>query len=201
MIRIAITVEAFGAIARTLTFRQHELREQDRRAWATSDLAGSRGGRPGCALRAAPGEGYSDMILRLAKETTPTDADEGEAIMAYPQSTLEEFVESERSMFLDGEPRYGRFLQARAGGNDVLELVRRQDRPRPLGYFRSVLLADEKASSMLSPFSRRCACIRFRRCSICVMFLKLALGLPTPSQIPTFGVSAGHRCIWDHGPV
>jgi hypothetical protein len=28
--------------------------------------------------------------------------------MAYPQSTLEEIVESERSMFLDGEARYGR---------------------------------------------------------------------------------------------
>ena len=35
--------------------------------------------------------------------------------MAYPQSTLEEIVESERSMFLDGEARYGRhFKHARA---------------------------------------------------------------------------------------
>jgi hypothetical protein len=35
--------------------------------------------------------------------------------MAYPQSTLQEIVESERSMFLDGESRYGRhFKHARA---------------------------------------------------------------------------------------
>jgi hypothetical protein len=35
--------------------------------------------------------------------------------MAYPQSTLEEIVESERSMFLDGESRYGQhFKHARA---------------------------------------------------------------------------------------
>jgi hypothetical protein len=31
--------------------------------------------------------------------------------MAYPQSTLEEIVASERSMFLDGESRYGRHFQ------------------------------------------------------------------------------------------
>ena len=31
--------------------------------------------------------------------------------MAYPQSTLEEIVESERSMFLDGEARYGRHFR------------------------------------------------------------------------------------------
>ena len=31
--------------------------------------------------------------------------------MTYPQSTLEEIVESERSMFLDGGPRYGRHFK------------------------------------------------------------------------------------------
>ena len=31
--------------------------------------------------------------------------------MAYPQSTLKEIVDSERSMFLDGESRYGRYLK------------------------------------------------------------------------------------------
>ena len=39
------------------------------------------------------------------------EADEGEAIMAYPQSTLEAIVESERSMFFDGEARYGRHFK------------------------------------------------------------------------------------------
>jgi hypothetical protein len=45
--------------------RQRRLREQDQRAWATSDLAESSGGRPP-TLAAGAGESFTDVILRLA---------------------------------------------------------------------------------------------------------------------------------------
>ena len=71
MIRIAISVEAFEAIARTRTFGsmsfENKIDEHGQRLIWLDRVVVDR-------LRSlrGPGEGYSDMILRLAKETTPT---------------------------------------------------------------------------------------------------------------------------------
>ena len=62
--------------------------------------------------------------------------------MAYPQSTLEEFVESERSMFLDGGSRYGRFFEhARAATMYLSLCVVRidHDRSDTFGRFFSLM--------------------------------------------------------------
>jgi hypothetical protein len=71
MIRIAITVEAFEAIARTLPLDsvavQADPTEQGQRHVWLEEVWVNRLG----AMR-RPGESYSDVILRLAKETTPT---------------------------------------------------------------------------------------------------------------------------------
>jgi hypothetical protein len=57
--------------------------------------------------------------------------------MAYPQSTLEAIVESERSMFFDGEARYGRhFKHARAATMYLSLSVAGVDRDRSDIFWR-----------------------------------------------------------------
>ena len=70
MIRIAIPVEAFEAIASTLPLGsvgyENEINERgERLIWLDCEMVDR--------LRAirGPGESYSEVILRLAKETTP----------------------------------------------------------------------------------------------------------------------------------
>jgi hypothetical protein len=71
MIRIAISQAAFQAIARTLPLGsvgyENQVNERgERLVWLAPSVVNR--------LRAmrGPGESYSDVILRLAKETTPT---------------------------------------------------------------------------------------------------------------------------------
>ena len=69
------------------------------------------------------------------------DADGGGAIVAYPQSTLEEIVASERSMFLDGESRYGRHFQHARAATMYLSLcvvMVEQDRSDTFGRLFSL---------------------------------------------------------------
>jgi hypothetical protein len=70
MIRIAISAEAFEAIARTLPlgsvgFEQEPDAKGERLIWLEDAMADRLGTMRG------PGETYSDAILRLAKATTP----------------------------------------------------------------------------------------------------------------------------------
>jgi hypothetical protein len=71
MIRIAISQAAFDSIARTLALGsvgyENQINERgERLIWLEPNVVDR--------LRAmrGPGESYSDVILRLAKETTPT---------------------------------------------------------------------------------------------------------------------------------
>jgi hypothetical protein len=112
MMRIATSVEAFEAIARTLLLGSVRYENKTKRGKGsygstTLSLLPEGHARAGGELeRRDPSAGGRDDA---------SEADEGEVRMAYPQSTLEEIVATERSMFLDGEARYGRhFKHARA---------------------------------------------------------------------------------------
>ena len=108
--------------------------------------------------------------------------------MAYPQSTLEAIVASECSMFFEGEARYGRhFKHARAATMYLSLCVVSVDHARSDTFGR--LFSLMKKQHTLA-FPRRYACTRFRLCSICVKFSKLAQGPPTPLRTRMFGVSA-----------
>jgi hypothetical protein len=62
--------------------------------------------------------------------------------VAYPQSTLEEIVTSERSMFLDGEARYGRHFKHALAATRYLSLcvaTEEQDRSDTFGRLFSLM--------------------------------------------------------------
>lgn len=73
MIRIAISVAAFEAIARTLplgsvAYEGEPNERGERLIWLEAAMADRLDAMRG------PGESYSEVILRLAKETTPTNS-------------------------------------------------------------------------------------------------------------------------------
>jgi len=64
------------------------------------------------------------------------------ALTAYPQSTLEEIIESERAMVLDGEARYGRLYKHARAATIYLTLCIvdvEQDRSDTFGRFFSLI--------------------------------------------------------------
>jgi hypothetical protein len=102
--------------------------------------------------------------------------------MAYPQSTLEEIVESERSMFFDGEARYGRhFNCAHAATLYLSSCVKSVDDDRSDTFGRLFsLMKKQHTLAFLSALRLHHvqAMLDLRK------FLKRAQWPPTPSRVP-----------------
>jgi len=123
MFNIAITEAAFEAIARTLPLGSvgFENKTNER----GEKLVRLRGGLGRARRDAGAGRELQRRDPAAGEGDDANESDEGEAM------TLEEIVESECAMFIDGEARYGRYFKhARAATMDLSLCVVSVDRDR-----------------------------------------------------------------------